>query len=402
MWAIAGMMRNKKGEIGMRIQLPQNVSFILDTFLKNSFSAFIVGGCVRDALLKKNPTDWDICTNALPEETIKIFKSYKIIETGIKHGTITLIIDSVPYEITTFRTDGDYIDNRHPQSVNFVRNIEEDLARRDFTINAMAYNETDGLIDLYGGQRDLGNKIIRCVGDAGKRFSEDALRIMRAIRFSAVLDFTIEEKTKNAIFSLKNNLSNIATERINVEFSKILLSDNKNVYCEYYEIFKLFINISPELDAANLVKLPNDLETRLSYLLLSSGLGAEVLENLRYPSKTIKAVSEVIKNFDSKYESIKDLRLLISNSSYETAHRILTIKMCKKDAFNLLLKAKNMPCKIQDLKICGNDLIESGIKDGLLIGKLLKELLYLVIDEKCENEKFVLINKVKELMEEWK
>ncbi len=384
----------------MNIDLPADVEFILDKLLENGFSAYIVGGCVRDALLLKKPTDWDICTNALPDETISVFSDYRIIKTGIKHGTITLLINSVPYEITTFRTDGDYLDSRHPENVNYIKNIDDDLARRDFTVNAMAYNRE--LVDLYDGQKDLEKRIIRCVGDPAKRFSEDALRIMRAIRFSAVLDFEIEEKTKSAIFSLKNNLINIAMERINVEFSKILLSDNKSVYSQYYDIFKLFIDISPNLDTDNLVKLPKDLETRLSYLLLSSGLYAEVLENLRYPSKTIKAVNEIIKNFDSEYENIKDLRLLISKSSYETAHKILTIKACKKNVFDLLLKAKNMPCKIQDLAICGNDLIKLGIADGPLIGKLLKKLLYLVIDEEIENSKVSLLKKAEDLLEELK
>ena len=233
----------------MKIQLPKDVSFILDTYLKNGYQAFIVGGCVRDALLGKTPTDYDICTNALPKETLKLFSDFRIIETGIKHGTVTLLLDSVPYEITTFRTDGDYLDSRHPQSVNFVTNIEEDLKRRDFTVNAMAYNQTDGLIDLYGGQKDLENKIIRCVGNSEQRFTEDALRIMRAIRFCATLDFAIEDETKKSIFKLKSNLLNIAKERINVEFTKTLLSDNTKVYSEYYEIFKLFFKLSPKLDA---------------------------------------------------------------------------------------------------------------------------------------------------------
>lgn len=383
----------------MNISLPKDVSFIIDSLENKGYSAFIVGGCVRDALLGKIPTDWDICTSALPQETIKVFKGHKIIETGIKHGTITLVINSVPYEITTFRTDGDYVDKRHPKSVNFVRNIEQDLARRDFTVNAMAYNESCGLIDLYGGQEDLENKIIRCVGNTKKRFSEDALRIMRAIRFSAVLDFEIEEETKKAIFLLKNNLSNIAIERINVEFSKTLLSKNSVVYSEYNEIFKLFIDISPNLDANRLVNLPKDLETRLSYLLLSSGLSAGVLENLRYPSKTIKAADEVIKNFDAKCENLKNLRLLISKSNYETAKRILTIKGYNKD---MLLKAKKMPCKICDLKISGDDLIALGIDNGSTIGKILKELLSLVIDEKVENTTPELLAASRKIMEEYK
>ena len=382
----------------MNIDLPQHVSFILDKFKENGFSAYTVGGCVRDALLAKIPTDWDICTNALPDETINIFSDYRIIKTGIKHGTVTLILDNIPYEITTFRTDGNYLDSRHPQSVNFVRNIEEDLKRRDFTVNAMAYNKTDGLIDLYGGQSDLEKKIIRCVGNPTKRFTEDALRIMRAIRFSANLDFKIEEKTKKAIFDLKSNLSNIAKERINVEFSKILLSNNTKVYSEYHEIFNLFFGDTFTIDANNLVRLPKNLETRLSYMLIALNLDTKILANLRYPSKIIKAVNEVIKNFNSACETIKDLRLLISKSSYETARIIVTIKSNN----DIPSQIKDMPCKIQDLVICGDDLINLGIKDGFLIGKILKELLYLVIDEKCENSEYALIQKAKTLMEEIK
>ena len=383
----------------MNINLSQNVSFILDTFRENGYLAYIVGGCVRDALLNKTPTDWDICTNALPHQTKEIFKDYKIIETGIKHGTVTLLLDSIPYEITTFRTEGKYLDNRHPQSVDFVKTIDEDLKRRDFTVNAMAYNKTDGLIDLYGGQNDLKEKIIRCVGNPNERFSEDALRIMRAIRFSANLGFTIEEETKKAIFSLKSNLLNIAKERINVEFSKILLSDNTKVYHEFNEIFKLFFGDTSTIDANKLVKLPRDLETRLSYILLKLNLNTNTLENLRYPSKTIKAVSEVIKNFDAKCESTKDIRLLISNSNYETAYRIFTIKNKNID---ILSENKNFPLKITELRISGDDLIKLGIDDGFLIGKILKELLYLVIDERCENTKADLIKKAKLLMEELK
>ena len=389
----------------MNINLSQNVSFILDTFRENGYLAYVVGGCVRDALLNKTPTDWDICTNALPHQTKDIFKNHKIIETGIKHGTVTLLLDSIPYEITTFRTDGNYLDNRHPQSVNFVKTINEDLKRRDFTVNAMAYNKTDGLIDLYGGQNDLKEKIIRCVGNPEERFSEDALRIIRAIRFSANLGFTIEEATKKAIFLLKSNLLNIATERINVEISKILLSDSQVVYAEYKEVFELFLNGASSFDEAfgnNLIKLPKDLETRLSYILLKLKLDTNTLDNLRYPSKTIKAVGEVIKNFDTKCENIKDLRLLISQSSHETALKILTIKSGEEYALEMLSKIEGMPTKISDLLICGDDLIKLGIDDGFLIGKILKGLLYLVIDEKCENTKSNLIEKAKLFMEELK
>lgn len=390
----------------MSISLPQDVSFILKKLQENDFSAFIVGGCVRDALLKKTPTDWDICTNALPDETISIFSDYKIVKTGIKHGTITLILNSVPYEITTFRTDGDYLDSRHPQNVKYIRNIDGDLSRRDFTINAMAYNEK--IVDLYGGQVDLEKKIIRCVGNAKKRFSEDALRIMRAIRFSATLDFKIENETKKAIFLLKSNLSNIAIERINTEFSKILLSDSKTVYNEFAEVFDIFLNGSAILDenfGKELVLLPKDIELRLAFLMIyiKSDNAKEILLNLRYPSKIINNVLEIIKYFNYPTESIKDLRILLSETEYETVYKILTIKNMNIELDILVeIKEKKLCSNLSQLSICGDDLISIGINNGILIGNILKQLLYLVIEEKCENEKKALINEAKKLMEEWK
>lgn len=395
----------------MNISLPNDVGFILDKLLENGFSAYIVGGCVRDALLLKTPTDWDICTNALPQQTIDIFSDYKTIKTGIKHGTITLLINSVPYEITTFRTDGDYIDNRHPENVKYIRDIDGDLARRDFTINAMAYNKK--LVDLYDGQKDLENRIIRCVGDANTRFSEDALRIMRAIRFSAVLDFEIEEKTKAAIFSLKENLLNIAIERINTEFSKILLSDSKTVYFEYSEVFNLFFENFEKLNlnfGNALTTLPKDLSPRLACLFLNLDYdktqSEKTLQNLRYPSKIITEVSEIIENFESaKYNSIKDMRLSLSKINEKALVSIIQIKNEDiEKALKMLsqIKSDNMCYRLSHLKISGDDLIEAGIKNGELIGKILNKLLYLVINEEIENSKASLLKKAEDLLEELK
>ena len=207
-----------------KINISSSAKKVLKILKNNGFEGFVVGGCVRDSLLKKEPMDWDITTNALPEEIISIFD--KTIPTGLKHGTITVIVDNEPFEVTTYRIDGDYIDNRRPSKVQFVRNIKEDLSRRDFTINAMAYNDEVGLIDFYNGIDDLNNKIIRSVGEAEKRFSEDALRMMRAVRFAAQLNFEIEEKTKKAIVILSNNLKNVSIERIRVEFDKLILADS--------------------------------------------------------------------------------------------------------------------------------------------------------------------------------
>ena len=197
----------------MKIAIPENVMTALYTLSQNGYSAYAVGGCVRDSLLGNKPDDWDICTSALPEQTAECFAGYRVIPTGVKHGTITVIIEK-PLEITTFRIDGDYLDNRRPSEVSFTRKLEDDLCRRDFTVNAMALSASGEITDLYGGRKDLEAKLIRCVGCAETRFEEDALRIMRALRFASVLGFEIESETAKAIHSKKHLLRNIAAERI--------------------------------------------------------------------------------------------------------------------------------------------------------------------------------------------
>lgn len=207
----------------MNIQLPQKVDYIINQLVKNGFEAYAVGGCVRDSILGKEPEDWDITTSAKPEEVKNIFK--RTIDTGILHGTVTVMLEKEGYEVTTYRIDGEYEDNRHPKEVEFTSNLVEDLKRRDFTINAMAYNTQNGMVDIFGGLKDIQMGIIRCVGSARDRFDEDALRILRAIRFSAQLGFEIEEETVEAIKEKKENLKNISAERIRVELNKLLLSD---------------------------------------------------------------------------------------------------------------------------------------------------------------------------------
>ena len=204
------------------MKLPSSVQFIISRLNENGYRADIVGGCVRDVMLGREPNDFDITTSALPEEMKQVFSDVRAIETGIKHGTLTVIIDSEPFEITTYRLDGEYTDNRHPDSVTFTRNLRDDLSRRDFTVNAMCYNEADGYTDLFGGKADLEKKLIRAVGDPEKRFSEDALRILRAIRFAATLDFAVEEKTAAAVHKLSHLLLNVSAERVFVEWKKLI------------------------------------------------------------------------------------------------------------------------------------------------------------------------------------
>lgn len=218
----------------MEFQIPEKVQYIIDTLMSHGYEAYAVGGCVRDMILGKNPEDWDITTSAKPDEVKKIFR--RTVDTGIAHGTVTVLINRDHFEVTTFRLDGVYEDNRHPKEVLFTRDIKEDLKRRDFTINAMAYNHRDGIIDLFGGMEDLKNGLIRCVGNAGERFDEDALRILRAVRFSAQLDFQIEEKTRKAIRAKAALLKNISAERIRMELTKLLISDHPDRLRMLYEL----------------------------------------------------------------------------------------------------------------------------------------------------------------------
>ncbi len=214
----------------------------IDMLTAAGYEAYIVGGCVRDSLMGRAANDYDITTNALPQKTAEVFSSYHVIDTGLKHGTLTVVIDKTPIEITTYRIDGEYKDNRRPESVSFTGKIEEDLARRDFTINAMAYSPTGGLVDCFGGQNDLAKKIIRCVGEADRRFNEDALRILRAMRFAAVLGFEIEEETKKSILKNRELLKNIAAERIQTEFFKLICGkDAEKIIDEYRDVLAVFM-----------------------------------------------------------------------------------------------------------------------------------------------------------------
>ena len=231
----------------MKINIPSEVEFIINNFYKNKYEAYMVGGCVRDSLLEVTPKDYDITTSAKPEETISLFE--KTIPTGLKHGTITVLINSNHYEVTTFRTEGSYLDNRRPSSVDFVTDIKEDLSRRDFTINALAYNSTNGLIDYFNGVNDLQNKVIRCVGNPDKRFKEDALRMLRAIRFSCQLSFDIENSTYNAIKTNYSLIKNISFERIRDELCKILISPNASKGLELLKDTKLLELVLPEVNS---------------------------------------------------------------------------------------------------------------------------------------------------------
>lgn len=229
----------------MTMDMPKNVDIAINLLQSAGFEAYAVGGCVRDSLLGKTPNDWDITTSAKPEDMKSVFADFHCIDTGIKHGTVTVVIDGEPLEITTFRLDGEYEDNRHPKSVTFTSNLGADLGRRDFTVNAMAYSKKTGTVDLFGGQNDLKNKIIRCVGDPDRRFNEDALRILRALRFASALDFEIEEKTAQSLLKNRALLGNISEERIAKELLKLVCGKGaKRILTDFAPVL---FEILPEL-----------------------------------------------------------------------------------------------------------------------------------------------------------
>ncbi len=236
----------------MEINIPLYAQTALDMLHARGYKAYIVGGCVRDALLGKEPNDYDICTDCTPEGMKEVFASYNTIETGIKHGTLTVIIDHDPIEITTFRSDGTYSDHRKPDTVRFEKDLSQDLRRRDFTINALCYNRREGLVDMFGGTDDLKHRIVRCVGDPRERFDEDALRILRAMRFSSVLDFEIEKNTSFAIHRQKELLKNISAERIAAELKKLLCGrDPARILIEYRDVMAVLIpQLEPCFDLA--------------------------------------------------------------------------------------------------------------------------------------------------------
>ena len=392
----------------MKFNIPQDVLYILNTLDEAGYESYAVGGCVRDCLLGKKPDDWDICTSATPDEIQMVFLGQRLLKTGLKHGTLTLILQHKSYEITTFRTESGYSDSRRPDKVNFVASVEEDLARRDFTVNAKAYNPKVGLIDLYGGQEDLENKIIRCVGDAYERFCEDALRIMRAIRFSAVLGFGIEERTIAAIEKLSYKLKNIAIERINVEFTKTLLADDCINLYKYKDALCAVISNIQKLDKNDCVtikSLPKDKTKRLSLLLMSlfSDVGSikTWLFEMRYDTKTTKEICDIVSCKDTRIPiKLKETRHLVLEYGFDAVKNYFEIQNAVtgkgeyKNVLSMLDEIiKNELCiSVSQLKIDGQKLIELGFQKGPQIGKVLNKLLDLVIDEKIENTEETLIN----------
>ena len=391
------------------MELPKNVSFILDRMKSCGYEAHVVGGAVRDAAIGRERGDYDITTNALPEETKAVFDGYRIIETGIKHGTVTLLLDGEPYEITTYRVDGDYKDNRHPESVTFTPVLEEDLMRRDFTVNAMAYNPDTGLSDPFGGRRDGRDRLIRAVGDPYKRFDEDALRILRALRFASVLGFEIEERTREAVRKRAHLLSSISKERIYTELKKLVVGkDATRILVEYADV------LAPSLGGLRIEKLPEkelfdmaEAESRFASLfLLNSESPREHAYGVFTELKTDKLTRSRVSDALDVYESVNfdDERATLHHlADFGTEPTLDALKLGvlvgrfaekEKDACESAL-ASGTPYAISGLAVRGGDVAALGLR-GEAIGEALKTLLYAVIDGKTKNEREALLEYLRE------
>lgn len=437
------------------MQLGENTLCVIRKLEEAGYSAYAVGGCVRDLLLGKEPSDIDITTNALPRETMEVFKDFKVIETGIAHGTVTVIVNSQSFEITTFRCDGDYLDSRHPENVTFTSRIEDDLARRDFTVNSMAMDRCGNLIDVFGGKEDLDNKVIRCTGEPDVRFSEDALRIMRAIRFSSVLGFEIEKKTAESIHKNKALLSKISVERIFVELKKLLMGSNVfKVLTEYsdvictvipelapsvgfdhmskYHIYDVYTHIAKTVEAAvpdetvRLVMLLHDVGKPYvctfdgqyrhfkGHPEVSEKISCDVLHRLHADNETIRLVSLLCRYHDRPIEvSERAVKRLLSKLTYNELRLLCEVRKADSaahapqivdrgtEAEEIMkiaekLEEENACVQIKDLAVNGFDVMSEGF-EGPAVGEVLNTLLSEVVEETTANDRDALLARIKEL-----
>ncbi len=447
----------------MTMDMPKNVDTAINLLQSAGFEAYAVGGCVRDSLLGKTPNDWDITTSAKPEDMKSVFAEFHCIDTGIKHGTVTVVIDGEPLEITTFRLDGEYEDNRHPKSVTFTSNLGADLGRRDFTVNAMAYSKMTGTVDLFGGQNDLKNGIIRCVGDPDRRFNEDALRILRALRFASALDFEIEEKTAQSLLKNRALLGNISEERIAKELLKLvcgkgakrILTDFAPVLFEIlpelqpmyknshdnphhcYDIYEHTliavesINPEPTLRFAMLlhdcgkpaVKKfdENGVAHFYGHQRISAEISAQILARLKVSNKFRDEILFFVSNHDrwELYENtekmprylskfgldgvlnlLKVMRADVLAQSPEYRYRLDQIADAEETAKNL---AAQKPClSLSELQINGRTLMDIGIPQGRKLGAVLAQLLDEVIDGVTKNTQEALTTRAREIYSEMK
>jgi tRNA nucleotidyltransferase (CCA-adding enzyme) len=436
-----------KEDAGMKIQLPEKVSYIIRVLQEHGYEAYAVGGCVRDSILGRVPDDWDITTSATPLETKALFA--RTFDTGIEHGTITVLLDKDAFEVTTYRVDGKYEDSRHPSEVTFTRSLKEDLLRRDFTMNAMAYNDSEGLVDIFGGLKDLQSKTIRCVGNAKARFGEDALRILRAVRFAAQLGFEIEEETRLGITELAPNLANISAERIQVELIKMLVSPNPGMIKTAYELGITKV-ILPEFDVMmkteqetphhkysvgehtlkslefvradkvlRLAMLFHDVAKPLMKTIDENGVAhfkmhdvkgvemtKQILRRLKFDNDTMNKVVKLVQYHDYRMPAeAKNVRRAMNKIGEELFPYYLEVRRAdalaqseylqdeklqniEKIKFQYEEIVKRQECvSLKDLAISGSDLIAAGMEPGKEIGEILNKLLELVIESPDLNQK---------------
>lgn len=448
----------------MVINIPAQVNRAIDILEKNGHSAYVVGGAVRDAVMGKNAHDWDITTSALPEETVKAFEGYRVIETGIKHGTVTVVLDGIDLEITTYRVEYGYTDNRHPDRVDFTDKIEDDLSRRDFTVNAISYSPKRGFADPFGGIDDIKSGVIRCVGEADRRFGEDALRILRALRFSSVLGFEIDSETEDSIHRNYSLLKNISAERIFVEFSKLLCGKDAGRILREYEdvVFFIFPELAPMKNCTqsherhvfdvwehsvkaveNVDPLP---QMRFAMLLHDSGkphckttdengtdhfyghadISTETAKDILMRLKTSTAFREhvcaLVKYHDFVPDKIskKTYRKYIAKLGSDVVKELFNIRKADILAQNPFFHEEELrrnecgleilesidredDCfRVTDLAIGGKDVIALGIPPSPEVGDILNRLLDEVMDEKTENTSEALIKRVMQLMNQQK
>lgn len=388
------------------LSIPPIVQQILQRFDQHGFRGYVVGGCVRDSLLGKAPTDWDICTNALPEQTKQIFADCRLIETGIAHGTVTVLFDNQPFEITTFRLESGYSDHRRPDSIRFCTDLQQDLARRDFTINAMAYHPAAGLVDPFGGQEDLAQHTLRCVGQAEERFEEDALRILRAMRFLAQLGFSADDCCCRAMLQKKHLLQTISSERIFSEVSKLLMGNFcADVIAQFADtILQLFPSLSPASvqDAAAFIRHScNRLPIRYALLLhsLTEKAASEELRRLKADNRLREDVCLLIKHIELPIvcERIfikKQLHKLGEGHFLALLDFLSALHFSDKEMLQTLDRTsllaqqvlREHPClQLSQLALSGKDLMQMGYPQGKMIGELLNALLNAVLEEKTAN-----------------
>ena len=405
--------------------MPYEAEWIIDNIRSHGYEAFIVGGCVRDAVLGRIPGDWDITTSAKPEQVKEIFG--KTVDTGLKHGTVTIIKHGSGYEVTTYRIDGEYLDGRHPETVEFTPDLREDLKRRDFTINAMAYSHETGIVDEFEGMEDLNRRVIRCVGCAKDRFTEDALRILRAVRFAAQLDFVIENETYKAIAEIAPNLVHVSKERIQVELTKLLLSDHPEkiwmvdatgiaeyVTPGFTEVFERELESRSSRDLlkecwAGIAALPADKSHRWAGFLrhMMPEQAVKILRGLKLDNDTIGNVKNMITAFQAPLavDKVEIRRLLSRVTEYQFLGAMQLKKLDGDETVPGILqlfeeiKEAGDCVSLKQLAVNGGDLLAKGLEKGKQIGDGLMYLLNLVLEKPELNKKDILLEKINQFKE---